>query len=233
MPLHDWSKLEGWEGVHHFWMGEITRDMNANLPPGYKAVIGSHPLVKSPRLDSKPDVSVSRAVAPQLPPRDYESSGYPEPDYAVAVADIEQDLTVIVMKGPRVVAVVELISPGNKDRPSEREDCGKLYENYLRNAVNLMLVDVHRLPLTFSFASFLGDALKFAIPVLPTPMAASYGIAGPLASGGSMFDIWQRPLAVGEPLPTLPLALRGIDFVNVNLEATYSRAATDGLVDDK
>jgi hypothetical protein len=57
MPLHDWSRLEGWQGVHHFWMGEITRDLNANLPAGYKAVIGGQLLELSrgaPRPQNTP-----------------------------------------------------------------------------------------------------------------------------------------------------------------------------------
>jgi hypothetical protein len=232
MPLHDWSRLEGWQGVHHFWMGEITRDLNANLPAGYKAVIGSHPLVKSPDIGGKPDVAVARRTVARTQPRGTETSEYPEPDYAVAVADIEEELTVMVTQGPRVVALVELISPRNKDRPSEREQCGKQYEFYLRSAVNVMLVDVHRLPLGFSFAQYLGAALRLAVPEMPAPMVASYGIGGALPDGGSMFDIWQRPLVVGQPLPKLPLALRGVDYVNVNLEATYARAAADGLIED-
>jgi hypothetical protein len=41
---------------------------------------------------------------------------------------------------------------------------------------------------------------------------------------GNQIDVWLRPLAVGEPLPLLPLALRGAGCVPLDLEATYSEA---------
>lgn len=34
-------------------------------------------------------------------------------------------------------------------------------------------------------------------------------------------DVWKRPLALGEPLPTLPLRLTGDLFVPVDFEAAY------------
>jgi hypothetical protein len=37
-------------------------------------------------------------------------------------------------------------------------------------------------------------------------------------------DIWSRPLAVGEPLPVMPLRLTGDLFVPVDFEATYQEA---------
>jgi hypothetical protein len=37
-------------------------------------------------------------------------------------------------------------------------------------------------------------------------------------------EMWPKVLAVGEYLPTLPLALRGTGFVPVDLEATYTDA---------
>ena len=34
-------------------------------------------------------------------------------------------------------------------------------------------------------------------------------------------DLWQQPLALGQELPTLPLALKGAGAVPLDLEATY------------
>jgi hypothetical protein len=40
----------------------------------------------------------------------------------------------------------------------------------------------------------------------------------------NQIDIWPVPLAVGGPLPVLPLALRGTRAVPLDLEATYTDA---------
>jgi hypothetical protein len=37
-------------------------------------------------------------------------------------------------------------------------------------------------------------------------------------------DIWAMPLAVGQPLPTMPLALRGGPTLPLDLEITYTEA---------
>lgn len=224
MALHDWAILDGWEGVHHLWMSELLHDLKANLPPGYRAIIGASPLVSAPLLTSKPDVAVA-AVTPKPAWSGDGHSGVPEPDYEVAISTVEEDLTLMVGRGSRVVAVVELISPGNKDRPAFRRKFGRHYENYLRNGVNLLLIDVHRRPAAFSFPHYLATALGVTAPALSAPAAVSYGLSFPLPTNGRMLDIWQRPLVVGQPLPAMTLMLSNNDYVSVNLDATYSRAA--------
>ena len=36
MAPPEWANLDGWEGIHQFWMPEIARELKANLPPGYR-----------------------------------------------------------------------------------------------------------------------------------------------------------------------------------------------------
>ena len=231
MGLHDWSKSTGWESVHHFWMGEIARDLRANLPPGYRAMIGATPLAIKPPRSGKPDVSVAQKVTRPVPP-DYEERPIPEPDFAVEVATLEEvDLSLMVIQGERVISVIELISPRNKDRSSERRSCGHRYADYLRNGVNLLIVDVHRRPALFSFPQYVAKSFGMPQPMLVAPSAVSFGLGGGAPSGGRMVDVWQRPLVVGEPLPAMTLMLTGIEYVTVNLDATYSRAASDSYLD--
>jgi hypothetical protein len=59
MPLHDWTDRTGWEGLRLFWMTEIARSLRADLPPGYRAIIGSSPLVAIGVEPVKPDVAVT------------------------------------------------------------------------------------------------------------------------------------------------------------------------------
>jgi hypothetical protein len=41
---------------------------------------------------------------------------------------------------------------------------------------------------------------------------------------GDQIDCWTAPLAVGQELPTMPLALRGGPTLPLELEATYMEA---------
>ena len=52
----------------------------------------------------------------------------------------------------------------------------------------------------------------------------------PAATGGRMIAIWRRPLTVGQPLPSLPLALTVHVGLQVDLESTYNRAAADAYL---
>jgi hypothetical protein len=48
--------------------------------------------------------------------------------------------------------------------------------------------------------------------------------------GVGMVDVWREPIAVGLPLPTLPLWLRGGLCLPVEFEATYERTCVEQRV---
>lgn len=198
MPPHDWTDRDGWEGMHIFWMTKIARELRAILPHGYRAVIGSSPLV---------------AVSSD-----------------VALADAGQDFNVLVEREGRLVAAVELISPRNKDRPSARDQYAARYLNYLRGGIHLLIADVHRRPVGFSFPQLIAAALDPQLPAPAAPSGAAYRVGATAATGGRMLAAWQDPFVAGEPLPPafLPLSLDA--FVTIDLDGTYSRAAADSYV---
>ena len=241
MPLHDWSELSGWEGVHLLWMTELLRDIKGKLPPGFRAYIGSGPAlaVGAPGGAGRPDVSVpahdgtseAGAGATSLPPATVPSPSVPAPDVEVAVATLDPDPAVLVERQGRLVAAVELVSPRNKDRPVSRTTYLSRYLGYLIEGANLMLVDVHRRPGGFSFADGIAAELRLENqPPLPPPLAASYRVGEPAASGGRLLAVWRRPLSPGGQLPHLPLPLTTEHAVPVDLEQTYARAAADAYL---
>ena len=67
------------------------------------------------------------------------------------------------------------------------------------------------------------------IGVAPT-LAISYRVGERAATGGRILAIWRRPLAVGKPLPLLPLPITLEVTVTVDLETTYARAAADAYL---
>src|SRR5262249_58368582 len=75
----------------------------------------------------------------------------PEPDVELAVATLDPGMALLVEQLGRLVAAVGLVAPRNKDRPAAREAYLARYLGYLMESVHLLLVDVHRRPVGFSF----------------------------------------------------------------------------------
>lgn len=232
MPLHDWSKRAGWEGVRQIWITELLRCIKPQLPPGFRAHIGAAPLLAIGASGERPDVSVR-----QWP----EENGFPakngpaapgieQPDEEIAVATLDPATGVYVEVEGRLVSALELVSPRNKDRPLSREGYLARYLGYLLGGVHLLLVDVHRRPAGFSFPDRIAKELQMEQPSLPPPMAVSYRAGEPAPAGGRLLALWRRPLSVGQAMPTLPLALSPDQAVTVNLEGTYQRAAEDAYL---
>src|SRR3954452_13054379 len=213
MPLHDWTDRPGWEGVHHLWITELLRWIKPRLPEPYRAFIGSAPLLAIGGPPERPDIGVRRwSSDPQSEPLSGAVSGLAppvqiEPDVELAVATFDPVTSLFVERHGRLISVVEVISPRNKDRPVSRNSYLARYLSYLMDGVHVVLIDVHRRPLSFSFADGIAAELQILQPSLPAPSAVSYRVGAPAAAGGRMLPIWRRPFGIGQPLPTIPLPL--------------------------
>ncbi len=232
MPLHDWSDRTGWEGMHHLWITELLRWVKPRLPVGYRAYIGSAPLLAVGAPMDRPDVGVRSWSAPEArrlpgPPLAETSTDRAEPDEEIAVATLDPETSVYVERQGRLIAAVELISPRNKDRPMARSGYLARYLGYLLEGAHLVLIDVHRRPVGFSFADQIAAELHLEQPSLLPPMAVSYRVGEPPATGGRLLAIWRRPMTVGETLPPTPLSLTPDKEVTLDLDQTYCRAAED------
>jgi hypothetical protein len=232
MPLHDWSELSGWDGVHLLWIAELLHWVKPRLPAGYRAYVGAIPLLAVGAPSERPDVRVRRW--PEEEPQTETAPGAPavevgaaleEPDVEVAAAPIAPAASVYVEMRGQLVAAIELVSPRNKDRPDSRATYLARYLGYLLAGVHLVLVDVHRHPLAFSFADRIAQELQITRPPCPAPFAISYRVGGPAATGGSLLGIWQRGLTVSAALPRMVLPLTVEAQVPIDLEQTYGRAA--------
>src|SRR5262249_37791450 len=176
MPLHEWTDRPGWDGLHHLWITELLRWVKPRLPAGYRAYIGTAPTVAIGAPPERPDVHV-RQWSEQQQPTDALSSqsgdtgaAAEEPDEEIAVAAIDPSTVLYVESQGRLVSAVELVSPRNKDRPVARATYLTRYVGYLLEGVHLLLVDVHRRPLDFSFADGIAAELHLKQPSLSPPM---------------------------------------------------------------
>jgi len=216
-------------------MSELLRHIKHQLPDGYRAYLGSGPAVAIGAPTARPDLGV-RTYAPLAEPRSPSAPSTTagidlEPDIEIAVASLDPAPSLFVERNDRLISAVELVSPRNKDRPIARRTYLGRYVGYLIEGVHLLLIDVHPRPTGFSFADAIAEELQIAHQAaLPPPMAASYRVGEPAATGGRLLGIWKRSFLPGESLPALPLPLDVNVAVEVELEATYARAASDAYL---
>ena len=135
-------------------------------------------------------------------------------EYAVKVYDMSE--------GRRLVAVVEFVSRANKDRPEHRRAFVAKCAGFLREGVCVAIVDV----VTTRSFNLYGDLMDFlgqADPSLANAPLAIYATACRWASNETSWTLeaWAYPLALGQPLPTLPLWLTEDLAVPLDLERSY------------
>jgi hypothetical protein len=217
-----------WESIHATWSSTIMARLNNTLlPPGYFAEtqvhIGSRVEVDVATLERDAEISTTRngpmgvAVAEEV--------WAPPLPTLVVPAVFPDEIEVQVFGSPtgaHLVAAIELISPGNKDRAETRRAFAAKCASYLQLGIGLVIVDV----VTDRLANLHDELMRlmeqpevFLFPEEPSLYAVAYRPARRQA--GDQIDCWPAPLAVGQPLPVLPLALREGPILPLDLESTY------------
>jgi hypothetical protein len=135
-------------------------------------------------------------------------------EYEVCVYDTKS--------GRRLVAEVEIVSPAYKDRPEHRRAFVAKCAALLQEHVCVAIVDL----VTTRTSNLYGDLLELfgqADPSLADGPPPLYAVACRWARGGGawLLEAWAHPLALGRPLPTLPLWLADNLAVPLELEPTY------------
>jgi hypothetical protein len=222
MPLHDWTRVPA--GLfHHFhqdWSIEIARTLNrGRLPRGFSALVEQR---AGPR---ESDVLT------------IETHSSSEGDDVGGVAMEGRPRTSIVRRTTsslyagranrilvrhhlgRIVAVIEIISPGNKDsRHSVREFVDKTLE-FLLNGIHVLIIDLF--PPTARDPHGIHKAIwdelveeAFSFPPGKDRILVSY-------ETGLERTAYVEPVAPGDVIPDMPLFLTNDVHVLLPLEATY------------
>jgi len=132
---------------------------------------------------------------------------------------------ICTVTGPKLVAAIELISPGNKDRPAERRALAIKCASYLFQGISVVIIDI----VTNRRANLHNEILEVmqAPDTLHLDAGCSlYAVAyQPLRRDSrDEIDVWRTRLDLGKALPELPLGLRGDLVVPVDFETTYEEA---------
>lgn len=231
MPIHDWAKTYpgAFHHLHVTWLVEIARALNDGLlPPGYYAlgeqVIGGAvpDVLTLERMGSSRGGSVAppsfTVPAPSPAPAATITAIAEEPRYPPR----PRVIAVRHRSGDRLVAMIEIVSAGNKTDPA---DLGSLVEKTvvaLSKRIHVVLVDLHD-PGPFDPRGIhnliwteLGQD-EVQLPPGKPLQVVSYLAEGKVSS-------FIEPLSVGDRLPSSPLFLEHGRFVPLPLEATYARS---------
>lgn len=125
--------------------------------------------------------------------------------------------------GPKLRAAIELVSPANKDRPASRRAFAAKCAGYLRRNVSVIVIDIVTERGGNLHAELLQALEQKEGPYWESPTqlyAAAYRC---LRENGTVrLEAWPRELAVGAPLPELPLWLEVDLSVPLRLEESYA-----------
>lgn len=232
MPLRDHfhppiSKTFGWEGFHGTWPGMLVGRVRPLLPPGYIAEprarmgqyfeldIGTFVRENGPSHLGETDrgaAATSQIIAEPTVSADIDIGDQHE--YEVLIYDVERE--------KRLVAAVEFVSPGNKDRPEHRQAFVAKCSSLLQQNVGVAIVDIVTGRGGNLYADLLGE-LGVADPTLGAEPPSLYAASCRTRSDAhrNRFEAWAHRVMVGQPLPELPLWYAPDRAVTLDLEGSY------------
>lgn len=237
MPIHDWTRVNvgTFHDFHGSWITHITETLNAGLLP---------PEVYAQSEQRVRPLGIADVLALRRPDEDWADRAAESPDGGspggTAVADSpprvarsmqaeaswaaalkQRRIVVRHVSGHRVVAVIEIVSPGNKDRQPACRDFVEKSVGAIDAEIHLLLIDL------FPPGPFDPGGLHRAIwnhygerydPPAEQPLiAVGYQADDPPTA-------YLAPLAVGDAPPTMPLFFALETYINLPLAPSYDAA---------
>ncbi len=242
MTVHDWTRVP--DGTfHHFhvtWIPLLSDVLNQGiLPPGYYAMAEQVAGII-------PDVLTLQAIDETIEGEgslQAESAGsgaatlVATPPQATITARLEEraiyaakanHLVIRHQSNDRVVAILEIVSPGNKSSQKALDQFLQKAAAALWEGVHLLVIDLiaptPRDPEGIHGAIWheLGGETEYHRPRNKPLTAASYSAF----TGEAPIEAFVEPIAVGDVLPTMPLFLARGRHVRVPLEPSYMEAVS-------
>ena len=234
MPAHDWTRVDAgvFHSFHTAWISELTKVLNNGLlPPDYYA------LGEQVAGFGNPDVlTLQTPAGPTGNGHGRELTGSlataTAPPQVLLTSHLEQRLYVRKQKrvvvrhisNHRVIAMIELVSSGNKDGQHAINTFINKVLSALEDGIHQLIIDLFppgpRDPQGIHgmiWGELGGWRQAYEQPAGKPLTLVSY-------AAGLGDDAYIQPLAVADPLPEMPLFLTAENYVNVPLEATYEAA---------
>jgi len=225
------SVTHPWTGFHSSWAAAIVRLLNHGiLPPRYYAV-------PNVQLGGPVEIDVATLQEANGVNGEHSAEGLslwtpPAPTLTAVVdyspLDVVEVQVLYEEGGPRLMAAIELVSPSNKDRPASRRAFAIKCAGYLQNGASVVVIDV----VTDRHANLHAELRQILDLVEATAWQSPtqlYAVAYRTAEGEdeSELQIWAEALALGKPLPRMPLWLGADVCVSLPLEESYVTTCAD------
>ncbi|NNJ25478.1 DUF4058 family protein [Alienimonas chondri] len=234
--VDDWTRVDAgtFHDFHQTWIPQLKLALNGGLlPPGYYGhVERSFGAVSAAENEADllaledgttvygGDQGGGTAVL-EAPPQVSEVTDLAEVSESEYYAARASRLAIRREIDHRVVALLELASPGNKDRPASVDRFVSKLTEAMEDGVHVVLIDL--LPPGRPDPAGLHGAMLEALgrgyePPADKPLCAVGYQVGP------RWRAYAEPLAVGDPLPTVPLFLTPERYVPLPLGSSYKIA---------
>jgi hypothetical protein len=237
MPVHDWTRIfdGAFHDFHQAWVFSIKSELNHGLlPPGYYASMEQ--VVSGPNADVVTLDQWQPADGPAVPPQQNSSSGLAvverppkarfqyEADRKQYASKADQ-VVVRHVSEHRIIAVIEVISPGNKNNRRALDALRRKINLLLDERIHLLLIDIvppgpvdpDGLPVALSVTD------PEEVPVVTEAEPFSL-LSVCCAEAGDLLRGFAELVGLNQPLPEMPLFLSEDHYINVPLESTYLRA---------
>jgi hypothetical protein len=233
MPVHDWTRVVAgnFHDFHQSWIAFIRNSLNdGRMPDDFYAM--AEQVAEGPKpdvialqggdfqsLEASADLADNRAIAVLDHPPRVRFTEEQEQDIYAASAD---RVAIIHANGDRVVAYIEIVSPGNKRSPLEVKRFVEKCNGALERGIHLLIIDL--LP------PGKHDPHGIHAALWNYRYSESHGVSTEEPLGLSSYRVdevpraYFQPLAVGQPLPDMPIFLTPRHYVNVPLESTYAES---------
>ncbi len=241
MPMHDWMMVEAgiFHDFHTVWIAELRNTLNAGLlPKGYYALAEQHvgPYVADVlTLHASPEPIEPWA----LPPPDTGGIAVAEaPPRVQRITTLEpvaltrrRSLAIRHVSGHRLIALIEIISRANNDRPDSLDEFAAKAVASLDRGVHLLVIDLfppgpHD---PYGIHGLIEQRLRELDEPFEQSAPPSPNVGTMVAyTAGSQVRAYLEYPQVGLALLEMPLFLRSDRYINVPLEETY-QAAYGGL----
>jgi hypothetical protein len=241
MPLRDHFRpplddQRHWEGFHATWPVMMVALLRRKLPPRYFA----EPRVHSGSSAEIDVVTFEDEGQGVVAASDGNGNGGaiatavwapPRPTVAVATDLPAQDVYEVLVydekRHARLVAAVEIVSPANKDRPAHRRAFASKCAGLLRERVSVVIVDVVTTRTSNLYVELL-DLIEASDPGLSPEPPVLYCTACRMTKPTAqwLLETWLESLALGQPLPTVPLWLADDLAVPLELEESYEQSCS-------
>ncbi len=146
MPVHDWTKVDAgtFHDFHNGWIIHMKEALNGGLLPG-----GYYAMSEQYGGAVIADVMTLQAPVPPAPPLEGGIAVADAPprvrrklSLSAAARAMRRTVTIRHVSGHKVVALLEIVSPTNKDRPSHVEEFVAKTVTARAQGVHVVLVDL-------------------------------------------------------------------------------------------